>query len=68
MRNERITRNPDILFGKPTVRNLRYSVSLIQDLLSAGMTPEDILEDYEDLELEDIHACSDYSQELTNED
>ena len=32
------------------------------------MTPEDILEDYEDLELEDIHACSDYSQELTNED
>ena len=54
---ERITINPDILFGKPAIRNLRYPVTLILDLLSAGMTTEEILEDYEDLEAQDIHAC-----------
>ena len=53
----RITLNPDILFGKPTIRNLRYSVTMLLDLLAAGMTVEEILEDYEDLEREDIQAC-----------
>ncbi len=61
MRNEdllkRITMNPNICFGKPTVRNMRYPVELILDLLSAGMTNEEILEDYPDLETEDIQAC-----------
>jgi uncharacterized protein (DUF433 family) len=54
---ERITINPEILFGKPAIRNKRYPVTLILDLLSAGMTSEEILEDYEDLEQEDIYAC-----------
>ena len=53
----RITLNPDILFGKPSIRNMRYPVTMILDLLAAGMTTEDILEDYEDLEREDIQAC-----------
>ena len=54
---ERITINPEILFGKPSIRNKRYSVVLILDLLSAGMTNQEILEDYPDLENEDIQAC-----------
>ena len=54
---ERITINPEILFGKPSIRNMRYSVVLILDLLSAGMTNQEILEDYPDLEKEDIQAC-----------
>ena len=51
---DRITMKPEILFGKPSIRNMRYPVSMILDLLSAGMTNEEILADYPDLELEDI--------------
>lgn len=54
---DRITTNPDILFGKPSIRNKRYPVTMILDLLSSGMKTEEILEDYEDLEPEDIYAC-----------
>ena len=54
---ERITINPEILFGKPSIRNMRYPVVLILDLLSAGMTHKEILDDYPDLENEDITAC-----------
>jgi len=54
---DRITLNPNICFGKPTIRNLRYPVEMIMDLLSAGMSIVELLEDYEDLEREDILAC-----------
>ena len=54
---ERITMNPAVLFGKPTIRNKRYPVTLVLDLLAAGMSAEDILADYEDLEQADILAC-----------
>ncbi len=53
----RITILPDVCFGKPTIRGLRYPVELILDLLSAGMTEREILEDYPDLQPEDIRAC-----------
>jgi uncharacterized protein (DUF433 family) len=53
---ERITHNPDICHGKPCIRRLRYPVEFILELLSSGMTSEEILEDYEDLEREDILA------------
>ena len=54
---DRITLNPDIFFGKPSIRNMRYPVEMILDLLGAGMTEAEILEDYPDLETEDIRAC-----------
>lgn len=53
----RITINPEVSFGKPTIRNMRYPVEIILDLLSAGMTHAEILEDYPDLEEDDIRAC-----------
>ncbi len=53
---QRITHNPDICHGKPCIRRLRYPVEFILELLSSGMTSEEILEDYEDLEREDILA------------
>jgi len=59
---ERITMNPKILFGKPSIRNKRYPVTLILELLSAGMTTKEILEDYKDLEEDDILACLFYQQ------
>ena len=46
---ERISTNPSICHGKPCIRGLRYPVDMILDLLSAGMTSEDILADYDDL-------------------
>jgi len=54
---KRITLNPKVCFGKPTIRNHRYSVEWMLDLLGSGMTYEEILADYEDLEIEDIQAC-----------
>lgn len=64
--NERITVDPEICHGKPTIRGLRYPVSMVLDLLAAGMTPEEILTDYEDLEREDILACLAFAARLSN--
>ena len=61
----RITLNPNICHGKPTIRNKRYTVDLILDLLSAGMTEKEILADYPALEKEDIFACLAYATKLT---
>ena len=62
---DRITLNPDVCHGKPTIRNKRYTVALILDLLSAGQSFESILEEYNSLELEDIYACLAYASKLT---
>ena len=62
---ERITINPDICHGKPCIRGLRYPVETILELLSSGMTQEEILADYEDLEREDILAALSFAARLT---
>ena len=61
---KRITMNPNVCFGKPTIRNMRYPVEMILDLLSAGMKNEEILEDYPDLEEADIQACLLFASKL----
>ncbi len=63
--NERITMDPEICHGKPTIRGLRYTVETILELLSSGMTTEEILADYEDLEREDILAALDFARRLS---
>jgi uncharacterized protein (DUF433 family) len=62
---ERITINPEICHGKPTIRGLRYPVETILELLSSGMTIEEILADYEDLEREDILAVLAFAARLS---
>ena len=62
---ERITIDPEICHGKPTIRGLRYPVETILELLSSGMTNEEILADYEDLEPEDILAALDFARRLS---
>ena len=62
---ERITIDPEICHGKPTIRGLRYPVEMILELLSSGMTIEEILADYEDLEREDILASLAYATRLS---
>ena len=61
---ERITIDPEICHGKPTIRGLRYPVESILELLSSGMSTEEILADYEDLEREDILAVLAYATRL----
>lgn len=56
-----ITRNPAICHGKPTIRGLRYPVELILDLLGAGMSPRAILDDFPDLEPDDVPAVLEYA-------
>jgi uncharacterized protein (DUF433 family) len=62
---ERITIDPEICHGKPTIRGLRYSVETILELLRSGMTIEEILADYEDLEREDILAALAFATRLS---
>ena len=61
----RITIDPGICHGKPTIRGLRYPVQTILELLSSGMTTDEILEDYEDLQREDILAVFAYAARLS---
>lgn len=61
---KRITLNPNVCFGKPTIRNMRYPVVNILELMAAGMTNEEILADYEDLEEADLQACLLFASKL----
>ncbi len=61
----RITIDPEICQGKPTIRNTRYTVDLILDLLSSGMSELDIIEDYPALEPNDIKACLSFASQLS---
>jgi len=62
---KRITINSEICHGKPTVRNTRYTVELILDLLSAGMSEKEIINDYPALNSDDIKACLLFASKLT---
>jgi len=59
----RITVNPEVFGGKPIIRGMRISVELILSLLAQGDTMEALLEDYPELEPEDIRA-SQFSEVL----
>ena len=59
---ERITACPDVFGGKPIIRNMRISVELILSLLAQGVSQEELLDDYPDLEPDDIRACIAYAR------
>jgi uncharacterized protein (DUF433 family) len=59
-RLDRITTNPAICHGKPTVRGLRYPVETLLELLASGMTIDEVLEDYPDLERDDLLAALEF--------
>jgi uncharacterized protein (DUF433 family) len=62
----RITSNPSVLGGKPTIRGLRISVSDILDLLASGADRREILEDYPYIEDGDITAALEYASRSAN--
>lgn len=62
---QRVTLDPNICHGKPCIRGLRYPVEFILELLSSGMSIEEILADYDDLERDDILAALLFASRLT---
>jgi len=64
--HSRITIDPSVCHGKPSVRGMRYPVELILQLLASGMSSKDILEDYPDLVKEDIQACLEFAAKLAD--
>ena len=64
---DRITFDPNLLSGKACIRGMGISVSIVLKLLAGGMTPEQILADYPDLEREDIRQCLIYAALLSEE-
>ncbi len=60
---QRITLDPNICHGKPCIRGLRYPVEFILELLSSGMSMEDIVGDNENLERDDILAAIEMSRD-----
>jgi uncharacterized protein (DUF433 family) len=61
---KRITFKKDVLCGKPLIRDLRISVELILELLAKGATEQEILEDYHELEPDDLRASLLYAHHM----
>ena len=58
---DRITADPDILAGKACIRGMRIPVSLVVNLVANGMTVAEIIDDYPDLEPEDVRQALQYA-------
>lgn len=65
---DRITVDPEVLVGKPTIRGMRISVEQILKALAAGVSVKEILQDYPELEEEDIKAALLYASQLVEEE
>lgn len=63
----RITADPAVMQGRPCIRGMRITVNLVMNLVANGMAPSEIIEEYPDLELEDITECLHYAACLTDE-
>ena len=63
---ERITVNPGRCGGRPCVRGMRVRVIDVLDLLAAGLTQQQVLEELPDLEAEDILACRRFASSHLN--
>lgn len=63
---QRITIDPEQCGGRPCIRGMRIRVSDVLDLLANGLTPQQVLEELPDLELEDIYACLRYASRKFN--
>jgi uncharacterized protein (DUF433 family) len=64
---DRITTDEHVLGGRPCIRHMRVAVSVVLKLLAGGMTPEQVLADYPDLEADDIRQCMAYAALLADE-
>ena len=65
---DRITFNPQIMGGRACIRGMRITVSLVVSLVANGLTSTEIIQEYPDLELEDIQVALQYVAFLANEE
>ena len=56
--------NPEVLSGKPVIKGTRIPVYLILELLAAGMSVDDVLEEYPELTREDVQAALEYASKI----
>jgi uncharacterized protein (DUF433 family) len=68
MKFERITFNPQIMGGRACIRGMRITVSLVVSLVANGMSVEEILSQYPDLEADDIREALQYAAFLASEE
>lgn len=64
----RITVRPDVFGGKPIIRDMRISVETILSLLAQGETVDSLLQDYPELEADDVRACIAYAHSVIAND
>jgi uncharacterized protein (DUF433 family) len=65
---DRITFAPAVMGGRACIRGMRMTVSLVVNLVANGMSPEDIIREYPELEAEDIRQALQYAAALANEE
>jgi uncharacterized protein (DUF433 family) len=65
---DRITFEPTVMGGRACIRGMRMTVSLVVNLVANGMSTEDIIREYPDLEAEDIRQALQYASALANEE
>ena len=63
---DRITIDPEVCHGKPCIRKMRWPVEVILDMLGAGMSSDEILQDHPELEKEDILACIQFAGRIVS--
>jgi uncharacterized protein (DUF433 family) len=64
----RITASPEIFGGKPIIRGMRISVEMVLGLLAQGVTADELLADFPELEAADIQACLAYAHAVIAND
>jgi len=64
---DRITVNPNVCMGQPTIRGMRITVAFVLKLMASGMTHDDILKAYPELEEEDLRQAIEYAAWLAEE-
>jgi uncharacterized protein (DUF433 family) len=64
--SDRITINPEQCGGRPCIRGMRIRVTDVLDLLAAGLSPQQVVEELPDLELEDVAAVLQYAARKLN--
>jgi uncharacterized protein (DUF433 family) len=65
---DRITFDPAVMGGRACIRGIRMTVSLVVNLVANGMSTEDIVREYPELEAEDIRQALQYASALANEE
>ncbi|HEX9619358.1 MAG TPA: DUF433 domain-containing protein [Polyangiaceae bacterium] len=65
---ERISVDPAVLVGKPVIRGTRLAVEFVIELMANGWTPEEVVENYPGIALEDVRACLAYARNVLEQE